>query len=211
MKIVWHGHACFSVENSLTVVFDPHDGESIGLHPPDVKGDIILVSHHHFDHDAVRVVSKENSTLIDSPGTHTIGEIQVKSVQVFHDPKNGSLRGPNIIHRMEYSDITFCHLGDLGHVLTENVVKELLPVDILFIPVGGKYTIDHKEAKIVADQLKPSIVIPMHYQIPGLTLGLDGVETFVEGMDSLKLESNVWELPEKLPDEKAVVFKYSGR
>ena len=57
-------------------------------------------------------------------------------------------------------------------------------IDVLMIPVGGHYTIDGATAAEVVNQLEPRIVIPMHYQIPGLKLGqvLDGVEPFMRAL-----------------------------
>ncbi|KXA94926.1 hypothetical protein AKJ37_07195 [candidate division MSBL1 archaeon SCGC-AAA259I09] len=45
----WFGISCFEIKNSATIVTDPHDGESVGLKKPRVKGDILLVTHQHFD------------------------------------------------------------------------------------------------------------------------------------------------------------------
>ncbi len=49
MRICWHGHACWEITNEITLVTDPHDGKSLGISAPDVAGDIILVSHDHYD------------------------------------------------------------------------------------------------------------------------------------------------------------------
>ena len=56
MIVTWHGHSCFEVKDRIVVVIDPHDGKSIGIKPPVVKADIVLVSHDHFDHNCTRIV-----------------------------------------------------------------------------------------------------------------------------------------------------------
>jgi L-ascorbate metabolism protein UlaG (beta-lactamase superfamily) len=68
----------------------------------------------------------------------------------------------------EIDGIKFAHLGDLGRILTSDQIEALNDVDILFLPVGGAYTIDAAEAMTVIAQL-PSVkvVFPMHYYVEG--------------------------------------------
>src|SRR5262249_18706983 len=83
---------------------------------------------------------------------------------VFHDDNQGMDRGKNGVMIVEADGLHFVFLGDLGHVLTREQVEKIGPVDVLFIPVGGVYTINGSEAKKVVEQLKPrQYVLPMHY------------------------------------------------
>jgi L-ascorbate metabolism protein UlaG (beta-lactamase superfamily) len=72
------------------------------------------------------------------------------------------------------------HAGDLGHVLDERIIETIGPIDILFIPVGGTYTLDAKDAWNVITKLKPKITIPMHYRIEGLSLPIAPVDDFLD-------------------------------
>jgi L-ascorbate metabolism protein UlaG (beta-lactamase superfamily) len=74
----------------------------------------------------------------------------------------------------------FCHLGDLGHELDEATVQKIGPVDILFIPVGGNFTIDDKKAWNIIKKIKPKIIIPMHYKIGGLSISIAGLDPFLD-------------------------------
>ncbi len=179
MRIRWHGHACFEIENQEVVVTDPHDGRSIGIKPPRVEGDIILVSHDHFDHNAVRLVTKTDSEVVKEPGNRKVGSIDVSGYLSYHDRAEGSKRGDNIIFKFEDEGISFCHLGDLGHELDDELIEKLKPVDFLFIPVGGTFTIDSEMAVDLIAKIKPSIAIPMHYKIGGLSLDIQGVDRFL--------------------------------
>ena len=76
-------------------------------------------------------------------------------------------------------DISFCHLGDLGHELGENAIQQIGDIDVLFIPVGGNFTIDANQAWNVINGIKPRIVVPMHYKIGGLSLPIAGVDSFL--------------------------------
>ncbi len=179
MRIRWHGHACFEIENEEVVVTDPHDGKSIGIRPPRVEGDIILVSHDHFDHNAVRLVNKSNSKIIREPGRHKVRSLDISGFPSYHDDAKGSKRGDNVIFRFTDEGITFCHLGDLGHDLNDKTIEKIKPVDFLFIPVGGTFTIDYEGAIELIEKIKPSIAVPMHYKIGGLSLDIQGVNKFL--------------------------------
>jgi len=135
IKIRWHGHSCFEVTGDVTLVTDPHDGKSIGTASPVVSGDIILVSHDHYDHNSVESVAKEKSIIIKDETAKTVYDVRIKGVRSFHDEHDGCKRGGNIIYLFNMDDIIFCHLGDLGHLLDEDAVKQVGDVDVLFIPV----------------------------------------------------------------------------
>ena len=136
LQIRWHGHACFEVTNDITLVTDPHDGKSIGIPAPSgVAGDIILVSHDHYDHNSVKNVEKEGSKVITDERKRNIMNVDIQGVESFHDEAGGAKRGKNIIFKFTMEDISFCHLGDLGHDLDEDTVQKIGNVDILFIPI----------------------------------------------------------------------------
>ena len=97
-------------------------------------------------------------------------------------------------------DITICHLGDLGHVLDNKQLERLEGIDILMIPVGGKYTLDAKKAVEVISQIEPRIVIPMHYKTKDVKADIDDVEKFIKelGIEASyeeKLKINKKDLP----------------
>lgn len=181
--IKWHGHACFELvsDNGLVVGIDPHDGVSLGLRPPMFKADVILVTHSHFDHNAIQVISKPNSRVLDGfEGITKIDGIEVKGIRSYHDPYGGTLRGSTIVYRVVIDGISFVHLGDLGTIPSEKFFNELVPVDTLFIPVGGVYTIGASEAVKIIEKISPKIAVPMHYSIPGLRLRLHSVDDFIK-------------------------------
>ena len=180
LQIRWHGHACFEVTNTVTLVTDPHDGKSIGIPAPSVEGDIVLVSHDHYDHNKVKSVEKEGTRIVTDGRKRTLSNIEIKGFDSFHDEAEGSKRGNNIIFKFNADGINFCHLGDLGHDLDEETISEIGDVDILFIPVGGTYTIDAEQAWDLANKIKPRIIVPMHYKIEGLSLPITGIDPFLE-------------------------------
>jgi len=180
LLIRWHGHSCFEIADDTTIVIDPHDGKSIGIPTPLVSADIILVSHNHYDHNSVKTVEKEGTKIITDGRKRTIGQILIKGFPSFHDESHGERRGENVIYKTIIDDISFVHLGDLGHSLDDRTIEALEEIDILFIPVGGTYTIDASKAWEIVYKLKPRITIPMHYKIEGLSLPIAPVDEFIE-------------------------------
>ncbi len=179
LQIRWHGHACFEITNDTTLVTDPHDGKSIGIPPPTVTGDIILISHDHYDHNSVKTVEKPGSKIISDGKKRDIDDIHITGFDSFHDESQGEKRGPNIMFKIQNDEVSFLHLGDLGHDLDEERIANIGPVDILFIPIGGTYTIDADQAWMLVQKIKPKITVPMHYKIEGLSLPISGNELFL--------------------------------
>lgn len=186
-KITWAGQSCFQIavsnskDHSAQIVIDPFD-EKIGLKTPRFPADILLISHNHPDHDNKKIVRGE-PFLIDGPGEFEVKEVFIKGIPSFHDDSQGKERGRNTIYTIEAEGMKFCHLGDLGQSeLTDEQLEEIGSVDVLMIPVGGVYTISSQEASKIISQIEPKIVIPMHYQLPHLTLKLDDVKKFLKVM-----------------------------
>jgi L-ascorbate metabolism protein UlaG (beta-lactamase superfamily) len=179
LQIRWHGHACWEIKNDITLVTDPHDGKSIGIPAPSVVGDIILVSHDHYDHNSVKSVEKDGSKVVTDGRKRTIDNIEISGVDSFHDEEMGIKRGKNIMYKFIMDGIKFCHLGDLGHELDNEAIQKIDDVDILFVPIGGTFTVDDKQAWSVINKIKPKIIIPMHYKIGGLSLPISGIDPFL--------------------------------
>ncbi|GAE88704.1 MBL fold metallo-hydrolase [Acetivibrio straminisolvens] len=179
MKIKWLGHSCFLLtsEKGTRVVTDPFDN-TVGYKVEEIEAEIVSTSHDHFDHNYVSMVTG-NAKHVKGAGKINIDGIEITGVASFHDECQGAKRGKNDIFKFRIDGINVCHLGDLGHVLNDNQIREIGNVDVLLIPVGGVYTIDYKEAIEVINLIKPSIIIPMHYKTPALKFEVDGVENFL--------------------------------
>lgn len=180
LQIRWHGHACWEITNDITLVTDPHDGKSIGIPAPSVTGDIILVSHNHYDHNSVKSVEKDGAKVVLDGRKRNISNIEINGIDSYHDENQGAKRGTNIMYKFVIDGIKFCHLGDLGHDLDGETVDKIGEVDILFVPIGGTFTVDDKKAWDVINKIKPKIIIPMHYKIGGLSLPIAGIDPFLE-------------------------------
>ena len=209
MKIKWVGHASFLVtsEEGKKIITDPYNvGGEIKYAPINESADVITISHDHRDHNNATAV-KGNPTIIKDAGITKVKGIEFNGIPSYHDTVQGSQRGKNIIFCFTLDGINICHLGDLGHLLSNEQIAEIGSVDILLIPVGGNYTIDAEQATAVAKSLKARIVIPMHYKTSKCDYPISGVEEF------LKAKRNVRELnssgveykKEQIPEEVEIV------
>lgn len=208
MDINWYGQSCFRIKGkNASIVIDPFDPEITGLKlPKDMEAQVLLSTHSHHNHNNISAVSG-NPLIISGPGEYEISGVSVVGVGSYHDDSEGTERGKNTIYRILIDGINVVHLGDLGHVLSEEQLAQIDATDILLIPVGGKYTIDSEAAAKVVAQMESRIVIPMHYQIPGLKSELESADPFLKEMGAenvvpvLKLSIT----KDKLPEETQVV------
>jgi L-ascorbate metabolism protein UlaG (beta-lactamase superfamily) len=188
MKIKYLAHASFLItsDSGIRIITDPY-ATSPGLKHGEIKetADIVTVSHEHGDHNNAAAVRGNPHVFRESGEARGV---KVRAVATAHDDKGGSQRGKNTVFCFEVDGVNVCHGGDLGHVLTESQVKAIGQVDVLMIPVGGFFTIDAKTAARVCDQLKPRVVIPMHYKTEKTTdFPIAGADDFTKGKGNVKV------------------------
>ena len=165
----------------MTVVIDPHDGRSIGVKPPQLRADLVLISHDHFDHNAIRVV-KGDYTVIRDVSPRTVKGVAIRGLTAFHDDVGGERRGKVNIFHFTVNGVRFCHLSDLGHMLTPAQVQELGEVDVLFVPVGGVFTIDGAQAQRLVRAIGPKVAVPMHFRVGGLSMSIQNADAYLKGL-----------------------------
>jgi L-ascorbate metabolism protein UlaG (beta-lactamase superfamily) len=185
MKIKWLGHAAFliSSDKGTKIITDPYETtESLRYGRIEESADIVTISHDHGDHNNVAAV-KGNPQVVRGAGEAK--GIKFKGVPTYHDDVGGSKRGKNIVFCFEVDGLNVCHAGDLGHPLTDEQAAAIGKVDILLIPVGGFFTIDARTADRVCDQLKPKVIIPMHYKTDKLDFPIAGVDEFLKGKNNV--------------------------
>ncbi|QCX33406.1 MBL fold metallo-hydrolase [Caloramator sp. E03] len=208
MRIKWLGHACFKITYSdgVRVLTDPFD-DNVGYKIPSVEADIVTVSHNHYDHNFTDCI-KGKFELVNKVGNFYIKDVAITGIHTYHDEVNGAKRGDNTVYVFEKEGIRVCHLGDLGHVLSDEQIKMLGKVDVLLIPVGGTYTVNSDEAFEIVNKIKPGIVIPMHYKTPALKMNLDEVDKFLKYFNRVeKLKSQVVEINnENLNNTETLVY-----
>ena len=187
MNIYWLGHSCFLIKTNLgkRILLDPFDTD-IGYTPYKKNVDIVTISHMHFDHNCTNYINKEAKIFKDIINYEN-DYCKIKSFHSFHDNCMGLKRDKNFIFKIVCDEISLCHLGDLGHTLSNKVLNKIGHVDVLFIPVGEQITLTIKEAMKVIDDINPKIVIPMHYKTEKLNLHLSSLDGFLKKIKGFNL------------------------
>lgn len=200
MNIKWFGQSCFLLtdENGFRVLTDPC-APSTGYDLKNIYCEAVTVSHGHFDHNYIKAAAGE-PVIITEPGEHTVNGVKITGFPAFHDDVGGAKRGRNVMFLFEMDGIRILHAGDIGHQLSREQIADIGLVDVLLVPIGGRYTIDYLGAREFANSLRPSVVIPMHYRTPVCALSeLDDCGNFVSTVQDCRIH--------KLNDFEASVFK----
>jgi len=213
MDINWYGLSCLRIrEGGTTILCDPFD-KAIGLTLPKVRADIVTISHDQAGHNAGERVLGEPK-IISGPGEYETRNIFITGATTYHRKGSPNANERNVIFFFDFGGLVVGHLGDLGEVLSQSAVDDMKlgDVDILFVPVGGGSTLDATHAVEVISVFEPKIVIPIHYQHPGLNTSLaeqlDPVDKFLkefgagipEARETFKVSKS------SLPEETEVVL-----
>lgn len=182
MKLEWMGHACFAIttEKGTRIVTDPFD-EKVGYPLPWGRADVVTVSHGHFDHNCYERLNPEN--VVKEPGEYVFGDVKITGVASFHDDAQGAKRGTNVIYVIEADGKRVAHMGDLGHMLSDEQIAALGRLDVLMIPVGGTYTLTGEQAAEQAQAIGAEAVVPMHYSSEWCKFGITNEMPFIHAMN----------------------------
>jgi L-ascorbate metabolism protein UlaG (beta-lactamase superfamily) len=199
MKIRYLGHACFEVtsQSGVKVITDPYTKVGYEL-PKGLTADILTISHGHFDHNFTQAIDANH--LVNKEGEYSIEGVEIRGVLSYHDAHMGALRGENVIYIVKMDGVTLCHMGDIGEECSEELAEEIGKIDVLFIPVGGTYTVDALGAKKHIERLQPKVVIPMHYKPEDGALDIADAQSFLNLYPTEKviyIDNGVVELDEK--------------
>lgn len=186
-EITWHGHACFTIAGrDVTVLMDPvPDSSGYSLGSP--AAEIVTVSHDHSGHSALEQI-QDGFRLINGPGEYEIQDVLIDGVQTYHDGNQGKQSGKNTVYVVEIEDLVICHLGDIGHVLTDKQIESIGAVDVLFVPAGGGPIITQEQAAELIAQIEPSIIVPMQFRTEHGDLEREPIGGFLKEMASAEHE-----------------------
>jgi L-ascorbate metabolism protein UlaG (beta-lactamase superfamily) len=191
MRIRWYGQSAFLIAGEKTVFIDPF-GDMEGLaargmqfdYPPieGAEADLVLVTHEHFDHNAVEVVGGSPEILRSTAGTLESPVGEVIAVASEHDDVAGTKRGPNTIFCFSLDGLRLCHFGDFGQAgLRPEQERAIGDVDVLFLPVGAGPTVGGEPAAAIVRTLSPRLVVPMHFRTDAVDF-LDPPDEFLEAL-----------------------------
>jgi len=218
MRLTYFGHASFLVEtsNGTRVILDPYipdcfDG-ALRYGSIAEPADVVIASHAHDDHCGFETIPGKPRTFMQ-PKNETVDGLTIIGVDVVHDESGGSERGDNTMIVLDDGEIRLAHLGDLGHVLDDETASRLGKIDVLLVPVGGFFTIDHSAAAKVVETLQPRLVVPMHYKTDKVDFPIANVDPFLATQARVeRKETSVLEVQaDTLPAERSVVVLTPAR
>ena len=206
MEITWLGHSCFRLRaDALTAITDPFP-DSIGLSMGEPHAIAVTVSHAHPNHSYWQGVGGDPKVL-RGPGEYELSGVYIigaMTPRAEEDPQEKK----NTAYLIEIEELRICHLGDISKVLSTRQVEEFTPVDVLLLPAGGTCTVEMPQAMEMVRTLQPRIVIPMHYQMPGLRVRLGNLDAFLRemGLRDVQPQARLNVSPTNLPAEMQVVI-----
>src|SRR5688500_6283552 len=134
MGITSYGRACFRLKGKDATVITEPGPPSTGFVAGKHDVDLPPLSHPHPDHSYTRSITA--GLTLPRPGEYEFSDLLVTGIRTYHDGEAGASRGENMVFSFEIDGVHICHLGDLGHLLTEEQIHELGPVDVLLVPIG---------------------------------------------------------------------------
>jgi L-ascorbate metabolism protein UlaG (beta-lactamase superfamily) len=171
MELTWYGHTCMRMRSKDAVVVADAFQSVVGPTGRGISGDIVTYSHSDDSPlpKAKGRASRDGSTLIptslddafclDGPGEYEVRNVLISGIRTFRDETRGARRGSNVSFVVELDGVHVIHLGDIGHLLTEEKLTDIGTVDVVCIPVGGALS-STRAAELVA-QLDARVVVPM--------------------------------------------------
>ncbi len=169
LTLTYLGHATFLIQyGGTSVLIDPYQPDFGSYGKIDLNADAVLISHEHTDHN-YSPGGGQGATVLRGLTTdgdwhkvdYRLAELQIANVE---GTLHGQNLGKNSVFVLTTPDLRLAYLGDIGHTLQEGEIAQIGNPDVLFIPVGGHYTIPPREALELIAQLSPAVVIPMHYK-----------------------------------------------
>ncbi len=174
-SIKWYGHASIMIKAEKIIYIDPFE-----LSSGTEKADIILITHEHYDHfspEDIKKIQKENTVIVStsdviakvkeekkeiSPGKELeIYGVKIKAVPAYNIDKRFHPKERNWVgYIVEVNGVSVYHAGDTDFIPE---MKNLGKIDIAFLPVGGTYTMNAKEAAQAANTISPKVAIPIHW------------------------------------------------
>jgi L-ascorbate metabolism protein UlaG (beta-lactamase superfamily) len=171
MEVTWYGRTCIRLRGKdAVVVADPYQAV-VGPTGRGITGDIVIFSHPDDaplskakgkasrDGKTRLPSSLDDAFVLDGPGEYEVKDILMTGVRTYRDALRGATKGKGVSFAVEIDGVHTIHLGDIGHLLSEEKLGDIGAVDIVCVPLGGE--LSPTDAAALVAQLDPRIVVPM--------------------------------------------------
>lgn len=220
IRITFHGHACFSIENDkYYIIIDPFitNNPKSDIKVEDIKVTHILLTHGHDDHfgDTIEL-AKKNDALIIAPNELGI-YCEHKGLQVHRMHIGGgfkfdfgrvkltqALHGSCIVENnniictgnpcgfiIEIEGKSIYHAGDTGLFSDMKLIGDMHELDLALLPIGDNFVMGPEDAVIAAKMLNPKLIVPMHYNT--FPLIEQSGEEFINELKKIDLSGRIME------------------
>jgi L-ascorbate metabolism protein UlaG (beta-lactamase superfamily) len=215
LRITWYGHACFRIEGAgVSIVTDPYTPEPAGLRPVQEPADAVVMSSALDEaHSNPGMVPGSPTVLnaldaVAAPRSLVDG-VTVEAVPAMEGSDRPDDPKANALYRFELAGIQVCHMGDVGNPLTEAQLSPLRGrVDVLLALAGAGLVIALPDLDDAIAEIRPRVVIPMHFRTPSLLYDAGPVEGFLDrhpGTATVRHTGSTLTLTEGgLPDELTI-------
>jgi L-ascorbate metabolism protein UlaG (beta-lactamase superfamily) len=169
LELTFLGHSSFLIRthSNITAITD-YNGYNRAAFAPDV----VTMNRAHASHytDSVEPGVKHVLKGWIEGGVIPRHDLRIGDLRVTNVPTNirdsmagGNGTAGNSIFIFESAGLCVVHLGHLHHLLRPGHAGRVGSVDILLAPIDNSWTMSHEALIRVIDQLRPKVVIPMHY------------------------------------------------
>jgi L-ascorbate metabolism protein UlaG (beta-lactamase superfamily) len=189
LKITYYGHSAFKLDDGINqIIIDPFLSESpvSPVKPEEIKVSHVILTHAHGDHlgDALKIAKQNDSTIIAvfelanycaSKGVKThdmhigggfnfpFGRIKFTIAHHGSSTPDGQYMGSPAGVLISMGGKNVYHCGDTGLFYDMKLIGEMMPIDVMLLPIGDNYTMGIDDAVKAVELTNPRIAIPMHY------------------------------------------------
>lgn len=196
-NVLVYCQSAIKISSNKNIYFDPYL-----IKEKTSDADVIFITHEHYDHfdlESINNIKKDDtiivvpnsminkvSSLFDhneilgvDPGKeYNIYDFKFKTIRAYNNQKQFHPKDNNWVGYLLYLDnLSYYIMGDTDDTIDARDVK----CDILFVPIGGTYTMDGKEGSILTNYIKPKYVVPIHYKT--IVGGIEEVNDFLNNLD----------------------------
>lgn len=196
MTLTYYGHCAFmwTSRTGIRVLIDPYGNSAQSFWFlrvfPQIQVDVVLVTHDHFDHNAIGVLP-DTPSVLRGPGSFTLDDMVVRGIGDIHSGNSGQRGMQNTIFMVESEGVRYCHIGDNRHNIENEAMYDIGEVDVLMVTVDdSRHLLSYDQVNQLVERIDPKVVVPMHYYINGLTADsstLETAERWLATQDTVKL------------------------